>query len=75
MLNTAEAQFAQALAQRVRALRLEHALSQQELADKSHLSRNVIIDLERGIRLARPSTVRKIAHAFGVPLSQITAAA
>jgi transcriptional regulator with XRE-family HTH domain len=72
MLNIAETQFAEALAVRVRNLRLRHALSQQELADHANLSRTVIINIERGLRLARPHTIRKIARAFDVPLSALT---
>jgi transcriptional regulator with XRE-family HTH domain len=72
MLNIAETQFAEALAVRVRDLRLRHALSQQELADHAHLSRTVIINVERGLRLARPQTIRKIARALDVPLSALT---
>jgi transcriptional regulator with XRE-family HTH domain len=72
MLNIAETQFAEALAARVRNLRLRHALSQQELADHADLSRRVIINLEHGARLARPQTIRKIARAFNVPLSALT---
>jgi transcriptional regulator with XRE-family HTH domain len=72
MLNISETEFAQALAVRVRNLRLRHALSQQELAEHADLSRHVIINLERGARLARPQTIRKLARAFNVPLSDLT---
>ena len=72
MLNTSEAQFAVALAERVRSLRLQQALSQQELADRAGLSRNVIINLERGTRLAHPRSVRKVARALGVHPTAIT---
>ena len=74
MLNISEAEFAARLAERTRNLRLERALSQQELADRADVHRNVIISLEQGIRLARPSTVRKVARALGVPLAQLTTA-
>jgi transcriptional regulator with XRE-family HTH domain len=72
MLNTEEAKFAQELSARVRTLRLRHALSQQELADNAELTRSVVANLERGVTLPRPSTIRKIAQAFGLTLSQLT---
>ena len=75
MLNTSEVEFAARLAERTRKLRLERALSQQELADRAEVSRHVIMNLERGVRLARPSTVRKVARALGVPLAELTTAA
>lgn len=72
MLNTAETEFAQELATRVRNLRLRRALSQQELADNAELTRSVVANLERGVKLPRPSTIRKIALAFDIPLSELT---
>jgi transcriptional regulator with XRE-family HTH domain len=74
MLNTVEADFARQLAVRVRTLRMRHALSQQDLAERARLSRNVIINLEHGTRLPRLSSVRKIARALGVTPAQLTAA-
>ena len=73
-MNTVEAEFALALATRVRNLRMRQALSQQELADNAELSRHVIMNLERGVRLVRPLTIRKLAEAFGVPLAELTGA-
>ena len=52
--------------------RLQRALSQQELADKAEVSRNVIINLERGYPLVRPSTLRKVARALDVAPAQLT---
>jgi len=72
MLNTSEAEFGAALARRARMFRLQRALSQQELADKAEVSRNVIINLERGYPLVRPSTLRKVARALDVAPAQLT---
>ena len=56
----------------MRALRLIHALTQQQLADRAGLSRATITQLERGQRPPRPDTVRKVAHALDVPPMAIT---
>jgi transcriptional regulator with XRE-family HTH domain len=72
MQNQAETQFALALGKRVRAQRLRRALSQQELADFADVSRNVIINVERGYPLPRPKTIRKLAAALDVPLAELT---
>jgi transcriptional regulator with XRE-family HTH domain len=37
-----------------------------ELAKKAHVSKMTIYRLEKGIGIARPSTVRKLAEALGV---------
>ena len=51
---------------RLRAIREQNALSQQQLADKSGVSRYTIGRLENGERSARPSTTQKLAKALGV---------
>ncbi|HYW89600.1 MAG TPA: helix-turn-helix transcriptional regulator [Chloroflexota bacterium] len=53
------------LVPRLRAVRQRVALSQEELAHKSGVSRTTIIKLEGG-RDAWPQTVRKLAAALGV---------
>jgi transcriptional regulator with XRE-family HTH domain len=58
MLNTCAA--------RLRSLRLHHALSQAELADRARVSRTTVIRLERGDQSAHPATLRKLAHALKV---------
>lgn len=54
-------------------LRKDASLSQQELAERSGVSRQTILRLEQGERLARPSTMRKIARALGVKPNQLIA--
>ena len=59
------------IGQRVRALRYQHALSQIDLAARAGVDRFTILRLERGDSV-RPSTIRKVAHALGVPPTAIT---
>lgn len=51
---------------RLRELRERAALSQEDLAERSNVSRATIADLEGGKRSARPSTRRKLAEALSV---------
>ena len=51
---------------RLRELRLERMLSQQELSRKARTTQATISLLERGERTAQPRTVRKLADALGV---------
>jgi len=60
------------MGRRVRVLRLQHALTQQELADRAGISRNTLIELEQNSRATRPMTVRKIARALGVVPQRLT---
>jgi predicted ATPase/DNA-binding CsgD family transcriptional regulator/DNA-binding XRE family transcriptional regulator len=54
-------------AARLRQLRTEAGLSQEELAERAGLSRRGIADLERGARRSPyPATVRRLADAFGL---------
>lgn len=50
----------------LRELRDRASLSQEELAEKSGVSRATIAELEAGKRAAQPKTRRKIAEALGV---------
>jgi transcriptional regulator with XRE-family HTH domain len=50
----------------LRALRLDRALSQRDLAAASGVAQATINRLELGHRAAYPSTVRKLASALGV---------
>lgn len=55
---------------RLREQRLNRAFSQQELAERSGLSRTTIIKLEGG-REAWPQTVRKLAKALRVKVTDL----
>jgi DNA-binding XRE family transcriptional regulator len=51
---------------RLRELRDEASLSQEELAERAGVSRTTIADLELGKRTPHPKTRRKLAEALGV---------
>lgn len=57
---------------RLRTVRLAKMLSQEELAEKSGVSRVAITRLERGNIDARFATVRKLAKALGVEPTELT---
>jgi transcriptional regulator with XRE-family HTH domain len=51
---------------RLRELRRERALSQEDLERTTGIAQSTLSALERGKRDAQPRTVRKLAEAFGV---------
>lgn len=61
-----------ALPERVRTLRLQHALTQVELAEQAGISVAALIRIEQGTHTPRPATIRKLARALGVKPVQLT---
>ena len=55
---------------RLREQRIKRSLSQQELADRSGLSRTTIIKLEAG-RPAWPQTARRLARALHIKVTEL----
>ena len=55
------------LAEAVRRRRLECVLSQAELAERAGTTRGTVARIEAGGYLPRPSTLRRLAEALGVP--------
>ena len=55
----------------LRAIRHERGLSLMGLANKAGVSKLTIVNIEAGRVAPRTQTLRKIAHAMGVPLSEI----
>jgi transcriptional regulator with XRE-family HTH domain len=47
------------------------ALSRKDLAQRSHVNASTIYRAERGQTRLRPSTVRKLAQALGVPPDEL----
>jgi len=60
-----------AFGSRVKGLRLERNLTQQELAEKINLSTNFIGMVERGERNTSVDKIFKIAKAFGLSLAEL----
>lgn len=58
--------------QRLKALRIEAALTQAELAEKAGVAVNTVAGLERDEREPHMTTVRKLAAALGVHPREIT---
>ena len=56
---------------RLKELRVEHMLSQEELHQKSGVARDTISRLERGAGEAQYKTIRRLADAFGVPYREL----
>ena len=57
--------------QRVRALRKERGLSQEELADLSGLDRTYISGIERGLRNVALRNIEALAKALDVSISEL----
>ncbi len=64
-------QFRVKLGERIRALRKEVELTQEQLAEKADVSVNFIGNAERGESAASVKTLRRIAKALGVNLKDL----
>ena len=60
------------LGQRLRALRKQHALSQERLGERSGLSGKFIGEVERGEKSISVDSLYRVAAALEVPLRQLT---
>lgn len=56
---------------RIRELRKEQSIKQQELADKTWLHRTYISDIERGIKNVSLENIEKIAIAFDINIKEL----
>ena len=61
------------LGQKIRYERLKRGLSQDDLEEKSGVSRRTISEIERGNADIRYTNLYQIAEAFGVPISDLLA--
>ena len=58
--------------ERVRELRLAHALTQGQLAEKAGMSADGIVRIEVSGKQPRPSSIHKLARALGVSVEELT---
>lgn len=58
---------ARTLGERIQALRRQQSFTQTQLAAKANVNQGYLSSVERGDRVPRPSTVRAVAIALGVP--------
>ncbi|SHT51578.1 Putative transcriptional regulator [Mycobacteroides abscessus subsp. abscessus] len=58
---------------RIRAIRIEQGLTQEELALSSGVTRNVLIDVEHGRRGLLYERLVDLAHALSVPVGMLVA--
>jgi len=58
---------ARTLGERIQVLRRQQSLTQTQLAAKANVNQGYLSSIERGDRAPRPSTVRAVAIALGVP--------
>lgn len=57
---------------RIKELKEKKKLTQKELAEKSGVSRSLIVLLEKGARtVTTTSTIEKLADALGVPVKRL----
>ena len=63
--------FVQQFGERVRELRVERSMSQEDLAEAAQLHRTHISLIERGMRSARLETIESLARALHVQPSEL----
>jgi transcriptional regulator with XRE-family HTH domain len=58
------------LPEEIRVARIELGISLREAAKRTGVTKETLSDIERGIRMPHPSTIKKIADGYGVPTSR-----
>ncbi len=71
MKNIPKSKIQQALGQAIRKHRERLNLTQEELAEKADTHRTYLADIERGARNPSIETVRRLAKALEIPISEI----
>jgi transcriptional regulator with XRE-family HTH domain len=66
-----ERAFLRSLGKRIRLLRVEHELSQEQLAHAAGMSRNFVSSIERGIHGIDIVRLLRLAAAFGISLDAL----
>jgi len=62
----------QKLGERVRQIRKNRGLSQEDLAERCNLDRTYLSGVERGLRNVSIVNIEKIAVALGIDISELT---
>lgn len=60
---------------KLRALRMLHRLNQQQLAAKTGIHRNLIVEYERGRAMPAPEQLKSLEAAFGIEFNADTESA
>jgi transcriptional regulator with XRE-family HTH domain len=71
MANIDDKRFLRQLGERIRSVREERGLTQQQLGDRCKLHRTFIGSVERGERNISILNIRLMAHVLRVPLSEL----
>ncbi|EJL46601.1 helix-turn-helix domain-containing protein [Brevibacillus ruminantium] len=64
-------QLAKRLGERIRTLRMDKGLSQEQLGERSGLHTNYVGQIERGEKNLTIESLSKIARSLGIPLEQL----
>ena len=72
VMRTGEKVIPEDIGQRIKEQRLLNALTQGDLAKRAGLTHETISRIEAGKNVPRPTNVRKIAEALGVPVQYFT---
>ena len=73
--NISKSEIQKILGQSIRKHRQRLAMTQEQLAEKSETHRTYLADIERGVRNPSIETVRRLAKALGLTISEFFEAA
>lgn len=71
MATVRDSELMLAFGNRIKKLRAEHEMSQYELADRANIERSSVARIERGTVNPSLSTMKYLATAFGLTLSEL----
>jgi transcriptional regulator with XRE-family HTH domain len=66
-----KSQIRKALGQAIRKHREQLDLTQEELAEKAEVHRTYLADIERGTRNPSIESIRRVAYALRIPISEL----
>jgi transcriptional regulator with XRE-family HTH domain len=70
-MQASDAKLLKTFGRSIRRLRKQRGLTQEDLAEKSRISRNYISDIERGVRNPGLLALVDLARALKVPLREL----